>query len=87
MVIVRVTIPNIIENINNRLSSISANKEVFDQACGQYQQALEASGYDFKLSYEPPVQNEKKTENRKRNITYFNPTCSDKHRKKLSQTN
>ena len=68
---------NIPKSINNRLSSISANKEVFDQACPLYQRALEASGYNFKLSYDPPVEKTKNTDRRKRNITYFNPPYSE----------
>ena len=45
---------NIPKSVNNRLSSISAGKEVFNQACPPYQEALEKSGYNFKLNFSPP---------------------------------
>ena len=51
---------NIPLSVNKRLSSISANEDVFNQACPIYQDALDKSGYDFKLKFNPPSQNEKK---------------------------
>ena len=39
--------------VNQRLSSISANEEVFREAAPPYQEALNASGYDFALSFDP----------------------------------
>ena len=50
---------NIPRSINRRLSTLSANKQVFDSACPPYQEALQKSGYDFKLTYEPPSQSTK----------------------------
>ena len=56
--------PSILKNIpmsvNTRLCSISANEDVFNQACPIYQDALDKSGYDFKLKFNPPRQNENK---------------------------
>ena len=40
---------NIPKGINSRLSRISANKEVFDAAIGDYQEALSRSGFDYNL--------------------------------------
>ena len=40
---------NIPKGINSRLSRISSNKEVFDEAKTEYQEALSRSGYDFQL--------------------------------------
>ena len=40
---------NIPGNINKRLTEISSNEQVFNEAIPPYQQALEKSGYDFKL--------------------------------------
>ena len=45
---------NIPEGINNRISRISANKTVFDDAAPVYQEALTRSGYSFTLRYDPP---------------------------------
>ena len=44
---------NIPQSVNNRLSSISANEDVFVQAIPPYQEALQKSGYDFKLQFVP----------------------------------
>ena len=67
---------NIPQSVNRRLSSISANEEVFKQACPPYQEALEKSGYDFQLKFSPIDQPEQKTRRRPRKITWFNPPYS-----------
>ena len=68
---------NILENIplavNKRLSSISSNKEFFDQAALPYQAALEASGYTHNLEFDPNVTNTGIKTNRARRVTRFNP--------------
>ena len=66
---------NIPLSVNKRLSSISANEEVFDLASPPYQEALQKSGYDFDLKFDPPTINENKR-NRHRKITWFNPPFS-----------
>ena len=45
---------NIPLNINKMLTSISSSKEIFDEAIAPYQKALTESGYDHKLTYNPP---------------------------------
>ena len=72
----RSIIENIPKSINKRLSAISSNKEVFDAACPPYQAALERSGYDYKLNFEPPTPQPPKRRNRPRKITWFNPPFS-----------
>ena len=61
---------NIIKNIplgiNNRLSRISANEEVFNDAAAPYQRALEKSGYTHKLEFKPPNFDKPKKKCRKR---------------------
>ena len=69
---------NVLENIpaavNRRLSAISSNEEMFWTAAPLYQEALAKSGYNYKLSYDPPAENPaKKKRCRKRTITWFNP--------------
>ncbi len=65
---------NIPHNINKRLNNISSCKEVFDEAIPPYQKALQESGYDYKLTFNPEVnQKNKRRKNRKRNITWYNP--------------
>ena len=71
---------NILENIplavNKRLSSISSNKEMFDQAPPPYQAALEASGYTQKLEFDPNVTNTGRKTNTARRVSWFNPQFS-----------
>ena len=62
------------DNINKRLTSISSSKEVFDAAITPYQKAIDESGYNFKLTYNPEAnQTTRNRKNRKRNITWYNP--------------
>ena len=46
---------NIPSNINKRLSSLSSNEEIFNQAKAPYQEALQKSGYTYSLKFEPPT--------------------------------
>ena len=73
---------NIPENINKRLSSISSNQAVFNEAAAPYQDALDKSGYKYKLNYQPPQPPPHNTQksrrrSRKRKVTWFNPPYSD----------
>ena len=67
-------IRNIPESINVRLNSLSKTQEIFNQSIQPYQEALDKSGYKFKLNWipkRPEVSNRRK--GRARNITWFNP--------------
>ena len=72
--------PGIIKNIpisiNKRLSNISANKEVFDQAATVYQADLNSKGYKHQLRFEPSIQATSTRKNRSRRISWFNPPFS-----------
>ena len=59
-------------SIQNRLSNLSANEEIFEAAIPYYKAALERSGYNHEFKYTPsnPQQRRK---NRKRKIIWFNP--------------
>ena len=65
---------NVPHSVNDRLSRISANEQLFDEAAPPYQKALEDSGYAYKLKYSPPEIRGRK--NRPRKIIYFNPPFS-----------
>ena len=68
---------NIPKNIENRLSKISSNEEVFMTAIPPYQAALEASQYTHKLKFDPNARNAPtRTKNRNRKVTWFNPPFS-----------
>ena len=65
---------NIPEAINRRLSNISSSKESFDTAIHPYQEALNNSGYDHQLTFNPEPPKTKRPRNR--NIIWFNPPYS-----------
>ena len=60
--------------ISNRISRISSNKDIFDRAAPYYNQALQASGYKEKITFEDKLTNQKRS--RKRQIIWFNPPFS-----------
>ena len=82
--------PSILKNIplavNDRLSAISSNKEIFNKAVPPYQKSLEDSGFTHKLEYKPPTP---RTGNRcrKRNIIWFNPPFSLNVKTKVGEKN
>ena len=63
--------------VGRRLSSISANKTVFEAAVGPYQEALRRSGYTETIEYDPPTGFSTKKKTRSRHITWFNPPFSN----------
>lgn len=65
---------NIPQNINKRLTNISSNEQVFNETIAPYQQALEESGHDFMLKFDPQAKRApRKSKARKRKITWYNP--------------
>ena len=70
-----ITLKNIPAGINKRLSSLSSDKNSFDQAAPPYQKALHDSGYQYNLCYEPTAPARRK--NRQRNVIFwYNPPFS-----------
>ena len=68
---------NIPKGINKRLSTISSNEDIFNQAAPIYQDALTKSGYSFKLKFDPEAsKTTQKPKNRKRKCIWFNPPYS-----------
>ena len=67
---------NIPESINRRLSAISVNEKVFNDAAPAYQEALKKSGYDFTLKYDNTMKNQPKPRKTRRKIVWFNPPFS-----------
>ena len=72
--------PKILENIplgiNKRLSRISANEEVFNDAVPLYQEALQKSGFNHQLKFNPPDPEKPKKRYRKKEVIWFNPPFS-----------
>ena len=71
-----VTLRNIPEGINKRLSELSSSKEIFDAAAPEYQKALDESVYTYKLHYAQPQATSNKR-NRKRKMIWYNPPYND----------
>ena len=61
--------------INTRLSNISSTEQHFDDAKTDYQTALETSGHNYKLTYQPP-RNKTSKKIHRRNIIWYNPPFS-----------
>ena len=72
--------PKIIENIpssvSRRLTDISSDRTVFEEAKPLYNDALRESGYNKGVQYLENRKAGKKRKNRPRNITWFNPPYS-----------
>ena len=70
---------NLPESINKRISNISSNEDIFNEAIPPYQEALNKSGYNYQLKFnQQSSQSEvKNTRKRSRKITWFNPPYSE----------
>ena len=62
----RKILENIPLSVNNRLSRISSNREVFNEAAPEFQEALDKSGYAHELNYTVP-QDSPQPKNSKKN--------------------
>ena len=62
--------------ISKRISEISSSEEIFKNAAPYYEDALKASGYEQKLSYQPETLNGGTRRNSSRKIIWFNPPFS-----------
>ena len=64
--------------IEKRISQISCDESEFHRAVRIYEQALQKSGYDVKLSFQQqPALGRERKRNRKRNIIWFNPPYNE----------
>ena len=86
-------IKQIPSGINKRLSAISSNEENVNKAKDIYQKALNDSGHQHELKYQPPEENDKEKEKqkqskekRKRKIIWFNPPFSLGDKTKLERS-
>ena len=66
-------VKNIPAGINRRLSTISSNKQIFDNAAPLYQRELDRNNYKYTLQYDPPT---KKKRCRSKRALWFNPPYS-----------
>ena len=63
---------NIPKMIENRISKLTKNKVSFNNAIQIYQNALNKSNFNYKLKYNPTIDNTK-AKNRKRKCIFYNP--------------
>ena len=80
--------PNIIKEIpktiEKRLSRLSSNENIFNEAATYYEEKLEESGHKIKLKYQQEnIQNN--TSNRKRKIIWFNPPYNKSVESKIAK--
>ena len=66
---------NTAEAVQNRLSKLSSNEEIFNQAAPPYQAALNNAGYKHTLKFTKHMTKHKRKNNR-RKMTWFNPPFS-----------
>ena len=63
--------------VEKRISALSSNEEIFNQASKPYNDALRSSGYSKKIKYIKDCANKRKPKKaRRREITWFNPPFS-----------
>ena len=73
------------KSISKRISTISSDKKIFDEAAPHYNSALKSSGHSETLTY----MNEntgRNTRNRQRNIIWFNPPFSKSVQTNIGRT-
>ena len=73
-------------SIETRLSKLSLNEKVFNESVSIYQEALDKSGYNHKLTFQKTSTNNTQRRQRKRNIIWFNPPFSKSVVTKISKT-
>ena len=78
-------IRNIPESVNRRLSEISSDEAVFNEAATPYQDALHKSGYTYKLEFKPPQRAQPQRRNRSRKIIWFNPPYNKNVKSKIGR--
>ena len=84
-------IPQIPLSIESRLSALSFNEKIFQEASPSYQKALQNSGYRHTLAYKRPENDNNSTNinkmkrNRKRQIIWFNPPFNLKTKTKIGK--
>ena len=62
-------------SINKRISTLSSDKQTFDDAAPAYQNALGHSNFSHKLEY-TPHETQRPRRNRQPNVIWFNPPFS-----------
>ena len=69
-----------------RLSEISSNENLFNNHKKEYQDALQNSGHRTKLKFEKENKQNKRRNNRNRNVIYYNPPFNVSLKTNLGKT-
>ena len=78
-------------SIESKLSTLSLNEKIFQEAVPSYQKALQNSGYRHTLTYKRPKNDSSSTNinkikrNRKRQIVWFNPPFNQNTKTKIGK--
>ena len=70
-------------SINKRISTLSSDKQTFEDAAPAYQNALGHSNFSHKLEY-TPHETQRPRRNRQRNVIWFNPPFSKNIKKNIA---
>ena len=62
--------------VERRLSKLSSNEKIFNDSIPTYQEALIKAGYNNKLTYQRHDQKKDNSQERKKQIIWFNPSYS-----------
>ena len=73
-------------SIETRLSKLSSNEKVFKESDSIYQEALDKSGYNHKITFHIASTNNTQSRQRNRNIIWFNPPLSKSVVTKMGKT-
>ena len=73
-------------SIEIRLSKLCSNEKVFNESVSIYQEALDKSGYNHKLTFQKTSTNNTHSRQQKRNIIWFNPPFSKSVVTKIGKT-
>ena len=73
----------LVNMISRRISDLSSNEEIFNQAAPIYNQGLKNSGFDESIKFSKKQANSKR--NRTRKIIYFHPPWSDQIESKIGK--
>ena len=73
-------------SVETRLSKLSSNEKVFNESVSIYQEALDKSGYNHKLTFQKTSTSNTQRRQRKRNIIWLNPPFSKSVVTKIGKT-
>ena len=71
-------IKQLLLSVKRCLSKVTSNEKIFNDSIPTYQETLIKAGYNHKLTYQKQDQKKNNSQQRKRQIIWFNPPYSKK---------